>query len=486
MALRRPTTRLLLGAGLLIACGAAAAETVRSLPAELDGEELRTEPLAEHRLLRSGTDDRQRVAVTLRQDGPARILERREVGLRSEPVNLRVEGVPESLRPETLMIRGEYPLQIRSAALRTGNADREGLLRAHLGGEVALHPAAADAEPRRGTLLGVDGRDAVVQTGDGVEFIGPEGPWRLVLDSAPEDLVVEPVLDVALASRQAGRQWLELGYLADGIDWSLHYVAVLDAEGEGMDLTAWAELANRTRQSLRGVDVRLVAAANAPGSGPGPRFARLEADHGGPQREAVADQHRYRLDGPIHLDAGERRQRLFMDVEGVPVTRSYRATGRVVPGRQDGVRRVPVEQHLRFVNEEPALDGPLPAGPVRVYRRDGDGESVYIGADHIPAAPAGEAVELRPGGAFDLVVEREQRDWQRVDDDREEQRWEVRLRNAGEEAREIRVSEVLPGDWTLLDATREPDTDEGGRLEWVVTVPGGEAVTLDYHVALRR
>ncbi len=54
---------------------------------------------------------------------------------------------------------------------------------------------------------------------------------------------------------------------------------------------------------------------------------------------------------------------------------------------------------------------PLPAGRIRLYRRDSGGQMEFIGEGTIPHTPTDETVKVPVGNAFDVTGERKQTDF---------------------------------------------------------------------------
>ncbi len=72
---------------------------------------------------------------------------------------------------------------------------------------------------------------------------------------------------------------------------------------------------------------------------------------------------------------------------------------------------------MKFANSQKSgLGIPLPAGKVRVFKADVDGSLEFLGEDEIDHTPRDEEVKLYVGDAFDVVVTREQKDFNKIGD----------------------------------------------------------------------
>jgi hypothetical protein len=100
----------------------------------------------------------------------------------------------------------------------------------------------------------------------------------------------------------------------------------------------------------------------------------------------------------------------------------------------------------------------LPAGKLRFYRRDSDGQLQFVGENTIDHTPRDETIRVTTGDSFDLVGERKQTNF-RVDtgDKWIDETFEIKLRNHKKYAPvEIRMVEHLYR-WSNWDITAKSD-----------------------------
>ena len=110
--------------------------------------------------------------------------------------------------------------------------------------------------------------------------------------------------------------------------------------------------------------------------------------------------------------------------------------------------------YYKFKNEEKAgLGTPLPAGNVRVYQKDSKGGILFVGEDRIGHTPKDESVTIHIGNAFDVIAERKQTDFKKIDTHTWEMEYEITLRNHKDSAITVQVNEPIGGDWEMLDSS---------------------------------
>jgi hypothetical protein len=202
--------------------------------------------------------------------------------------------------------------------------------------------------------------------------------------------------------------------------------------------------------------------------------------------------HLYTLDRPTDIRENQTKQLRLFTADSVPVHKRL-----ILPGQSGqfrsrwGGRRepVPVPVFLELRNSKDSnLGMPLPAGVVRVYQRDSDGAQQFAGEDRIRHTPRDETITLRLGSAFDVVAERVQTDWRKINvlPYDAEAAFEIRIRNHKETDVEVTVRESLPrAEWKILQESPPGRKLDARTLEFEVRVPADGEATIRYRVALK-
>jgi hypothetical protein len=447
------------------------------------------------------------------QPGFSVVKERRRMVLREGANAIRFEDVAARIDAATVAFRsltdpaGTAVLQ-QSFEHDLASADR--ILEKHLGHGLRVRGAGSGQgiSTYEGTLVSFDAGQIVLRAADGLHSVARGSVLSITYPQLPEGLVVKPTLAWDLRASRAGEHLVEVAYETKGMSWSADYAAVLHPDDGKVDLSAWVTIRNHSGASYRDAGLKLVAgdvhrAPEAAAGGWGPRAAvemKSAADEGGFSEKAFFEYHLYTLGRRAHLpDRSLQQIELFGAVRGAPCRKVFLYDGLrgISPWHGGGVNmdqgfgqagNAKVGVFLEIENrKENGMGMPLPAGRVRVHKRDAaDGLPELVGEDAIDHTPKDERIRLKVGDAFDLVGERTQTSFEI---DHQERRVRegvaVRVRNHKEEPVEVIVAERLHRGLNAKVATKAPFEKKDARLlHFPVKVPaGGEtaiALTVTY------
>ncbi len=476
------------------------------------------------------------VAVTLYRDparregamdatdpgGYALITETRTITIPAGEHTIRFEGVAEGMFPETAIVTG-LPGGVREKNRDARLISPAGLVDAYLKrsvnirrtnrktGKVTEQKAILRAGPYGGVVL---------ETAEGVEALGCSGlPERMLFDGVPEGLAAKPTLSVQTVSDQAVTATVQLSYMAQGFDWSAHYVAEVNEDGKTLNLFAWATIANGGAQGFVAANTQAVAGEpnkednaelpsapspalklkcwplditsthprqylyNVPPSAPGAMQMRARGNENDvaegqdemiivtgslvTSQEELGDLKLYRIPEPVTISAQSQKQVAMLQKSGVAFDRIY--TTNVDPFDDDPS---PVPFLLRMKNvKEKGLGLPMPAGRVALFEPV-NGARLLVGESGIGNRAVGDDVEFRVGESPDVqlrVVRRSERE--------EDQRFTLTLTNARD--RPV-IAEIFIFD-ELANKPKGLVRKNGGWM-WRTTVPANGEAALAYEL----
>ncbi len=356
-------------------------------------------------------------------------------------------------------------------------------------------------------LIEVDGK---------MQFQMPGTPF---FPASTDGLLLKPTLRWQIESEKAQKLTAELAYITEGLNWEATYNVVTGAESasgskaaaeeEKADLVGWVTITNRAGTDFPQARIKLMAGdvakiqprAGMAINGRQIMMAEAVAVSGQVTQKAFDDYHLYDLNRTVSLANGETKQIQFLEALGVTVVRSYLYDGaateiqpyanyseRFVQDQNYGLSssntKVQVQQEIKNT-ESNRLGIPLPAGRMRLYRRDADGAMEFVGESTIGHTPVEDTVKIVSGNAFDIKGSRRQTDF-RVDTSRRnlDESFEVKLTNQKKAPVTVLVNERLyRGDnWEIEKNSVDYNKLDSQTVQFPVQVPAQGEATLTYTV----
>lgn len=367
--------------------------------------------------------------------------------------------------------------------------DPDALLNRYVGKMVTVvHPArfAGQRTTReRARLLSTNG-GIVLQYADRIET---QLRGYIVYPSAPANFRDRPTLLLDLQSSQSGPQTLDLSYLTSGMTWRADYVGALSADETHLSLRGLVTLSNTSGESYHGARLQLVAGNVNVVQPVASRYmlktiARVTSRASGmPSEENYFEYHLYTFPRRTSILNDQTKQLTLLSARDVPVRKTLELRGSPYyyqSATPDIGDRLPVGVYVSFTNRGGDLGVPLPAGVVRLYKKDSRGLSQFIGSDRIDHTPRNETVRLHLGDSFDVTARKRQTDYRQDGNCASESSYEIVLANAKSVPQDVLVVESIPGDWQIIQESAPHAKTSSSTASWTVDVPANQRRTLTY------
>lgn len=435
--------------------------------------------------------DQTGVGITIYNANLALVRDRRRVDLPQGESRLALRDVSAQIQPETALLQSVGAPQRLTLLEQNFDYDLlspQKLLQKYVGRDVDViryDPRTGERHAERARVLAVnDG--VVLRYADRIET---SVNGQLSFPSLPPDLRDRPTLVSDVENSGAGPQQIELTYLSGGLSWKADYTALLAPGDDKLDLHGLITLQNQSGTTFRNADVQLVAGdvntvqdrLRAIGAVAMSRAAPAPT----PREEALFEYHLYTLPRKTTVADNQTKQVELLNAAGVAVTKTLELRGQPYYYRQqspDLGTRLKIGTFITFHNQGGDLGIPLPAGIIRVYKRDTSGTSQFIGSDQIDHTPKGESVRLHLGDSFDVTANKKQTDFHVVDAVTFESAYQIVLRNAKKSAQTVLVVEPIPADWTVIQTSAPYTKTSSSTASWSLTVPPEGSTTLTYRV----
>lgn len=430
--------------------------------------------------------------------GYAVVRDRRTFDLKAGNNTVQVRDVARWLDTEALSAHavGDHEgTEIVSQRFEDATLSLDALVQKQIGHSVEVTTSGGAGQTTvTGTLLsnvgglsvqGADGRVTTV-----TEFS------RVTFPDLPKGLSTVPSLRWDIASKKAGAQNFEIVYPTTGLAWRANYSGWLASGGDcRVDLSGWAQIANRSGADFHGARVKLIAGEpNRVNNAPAPRAMVMKAS--APRAVTAEDSgmagdyHEYTVDALADIINGTLLRVALFAPQTIPCQRSYvfeatklRINSGMAPvtDRSYGANESsPIVSTLAF-----KTDRALPAGRLRVLENASDGSPEFVGEDNLDHTPRGETVVVQLGNAFDLRGERKQTDFQ-IDKDKRTvtETFAIHLVNAGAAPQDVVVREHLYrwSQWSIPASSVKYEKHNADTIDFKVDVPAKGNANLTYTV----
>jgi len=457
-----------------------------------------TRPIDNAREQSTSLNDQTDLAVTVYNSNIALVRDLRQVSLPSGTFRLKLMDIAATVNPATVHFRSinePEKLGVLEQNYEYDLLEPAKLLNKYVGKEVTLVRSYKD----NGTTKHEEIKAMLLANNNGpVWKIGNDIVTGLNAESyrfpeVPPNLYDRPTLLMLLDNSGSHRQQVETSYLASNLSWNADYVLTVARDDKSADLDGWVTVVNNSGTTFRNARLQLVAGElnrlPAPAkamamdrnavvvSGAAAQFAQ----------ENFSEYHLYTLGRKTTVEDKETKQISLLEGSGVPVEKLFVVNGQSFyyhnqqnPGSP---LKDPVMVFYKFKNEQKAgLGIPLPAGNIRVYQKDSKGGLLFAGEDHIDHTPKDETVSVHIGNAFDVVAERKQTDYKRIDTHTWEMQFEIALRNHKDVPVTVEVNEPIGDDWEMLSSNYKYTKTAAWAAQFQVPVAANDTSVLKYRI----
>ena len=447
--------------------------------------------------------DRQSVNITVYNSNLGLVRETRRLTLPPGLIALRFADVTAQIRPETVhlaSLTAPASLRILEQNYQYDLLNPGKLLDKFVGKEITLvmrrfQNNTESFEPVQATLLSNNGGQ--VWRINGQIVINPTNITEMRFPDLPKNLVATPTLVWDLENRESGSQNVEASYLTAGMNWRADYVLLVNADDTKGDLQGWVTLTNASGATFEDARLQLVAGdvnrvsndrLDMLASGMARKSIESESQF---QEQGFFEYHMYTLQRPTTIRDNETKQVSLLEAAGFEVKKEFVLNGQHYyytnynsPGQ---AIKEKVGVYMQFRNsQQNKLGMPLPAGTIRLYKKDDKGNQQFIGEDKIDHTPKDEDVRVKVGDAFDIVAERKQTDYKVIASGHMyEYAYEIKIRNHKDGPVSVVVNEPIGGDWEMVSSTFEAKKTAAFAAQFNVSVAKDGEATLAYRVRVR-
>lgn len=334
-------------------------------------------------------------------------------------------------------------------------------------------------------------------------------PGTPLFPATTNGLLLKPTLRWQISADRAASFPAELSYVTGGFTWSATYNLVANSGTGGsatepMDIVGWITMQNNCGVDFPAASIKLIAGNVAKIQNVGMAAmggiakAYDQAQSVQVTQENFDDFHLYDLNRTTSLHNGETKQVEFLTANAVPVTRRYEfepsaafapyyALGSAYTESTYGTgsnNRVMVVNE--FTNSTTNHLGiPLPAGRLRLYRRDKSGAMQFAGEASIEHTPRNEKIRFVTGDAFDITARRIQTNFHISTINRfMDESFSIEVKNQKDQLVTVHLIEHLyrAANWEITEKSAAYTKRDSSTIELPVEIKPESSTTVTYTV----
>ena len=390
------------------------------------------------------------LTVTVYNDGRGLVKDVRELNFKRGSDTVKITDVaaaldPTSVRFEPLAKKNDIDLLEQNFEFDLVGSEK--LLNKYLDKTIDL--VTKDQKVFSGKLLSYTGGNYVLDVPNGgIRMVNASEVVNISMPELPAGFYTRPTLVWLFNSRYSGKEKCQVSYLTGNLGWHAEYVALVNPTDDRLSLSGWVSIDNRSGGTYPQAKLKLVAGQlQRAREARVPKVAYMRtgvaAEEAAPfEEKSFFEYHLYTLAFPTTLANNQIKQVSLFEPAETPVKKNF-----IYDPDQDATKASVV---LEFKNsKEAGLGMALPAGVVRMMKRDTDGSIELIGEDNLEHTPKDELVKLTVGKAFDIACEQVQKDRRQISNKVWEEDWEILVRNHKTEPVTVRVVKQFWGFWDI-------------------------------------
>jgi hypothetical protein len=419
--------------------------------------------------------------------------------------------VTSQLEPDSVVLRdpsGKLALRVTEQNYDAGLVSQEWMLEKYEGKTIQFQWS--PGQTVEGKIIRA-GQQPLIEVKGVMQFQLPGTP---LFPAATDGLLLKPTLRWVVYSPKPAHVDAELAYITHGMNWQATYNVVVpetnDMNGlERGEVVGWITIQNNSGTEFPEASIKLMAgdvaklrnlqAVSLPIDGRMySQTVDVVAAAPGVTQKAFDNFHLYDLNRTVTLRSGETKQVEFLQATNVEMIRVYEYDGsaqRIFPMGvgyhndsasfgTESLKKVTVQEEISN-SEANHLGIPIPAGRIRLYRRDAGGQMEFVGENLIGHTPAKETLRLAVGSAFDVTGERKQTDFH-VDSRAHtiDESYEINLKNQKEVPVTVKVIEHFNRghNWELKEKPSQFAKRDSNTIEIPVIVYPHSEAKLSYSV----
>ena len=331
----------------------------------------------------------------------------------------------------------------------------------------------------------------VLQFGYGVEF---DYPGRIIWDNIPVNMRSKPSLSLNVFAQENADKTLNLMYLTGGLLWKVNYVAEFLTERD-MKLKSWVSISNNSGIDFANANVQLVAGDANVTRRENVQPMMLKASRGETLSanssiadEAVGEYYTYVLPEKISIANNQTKQISLLTKDDIKYQKEYHFLSPLYLGydvNSMDFKKQNTDVVIKlFNNTDVNLGQPLPAGMIRFYDYDSNGNMLFVGENNFWQMAVGEEAEIKIAKSFDVVVSGKIVEVKKIAENTFEAEVNISVMNAKKSSVKVDFKQNIFDDWSIVSENLKGTKLDANTMHWNIEVPSMGSSVLNFKVRI--
>lgn len=472
----------------------------------LTGTILSSNVWAKEQILLKNTDSK--LSLSIYNQNLALVKDVRPAEIKAGLFEVVFDGVAQQIQPETAMLYGQ-DLKVLEQNYSYNLITYNNLLKKLIGQEVTTvrqNRQTGENIFEKAQLIGLTYDKPVLRFSYGIET---DFEGKVVFNNIPADVSDKPTLTAKINNKKSGSKNLFLAYLTGGLSWKTDYVATISSKDK-LDLTGWVTINNNSGVDYNNAKIQLVAGdVNVVRNAVQPRIlmakmAMSMADNGMESAagnsvipEQISNYELYTLPAITSIKDNQTKQVGLIEKNAVSYSKEFNFSSPLYFGGNYEFEKMHPSITYVLENVKAANLGiSLPAGIMRFYENDKNGNLQFIGSTNIGNTAKDETLRLDLGNAFNLTLKGKVSKVTEKEVARKPQNScyqvkvlktymaEITISNADTQENSVIVSQNFPDNYKIVKESLKGEEKTGRIRQWKLKTPADGKSVLTYTVEI--
>ena len=372
---------------------------------------------------------------------------------------------------------------------------------------VRINPETGENIYEKATLIGSANGRPILRFSYGIDS---DYPGRVVFNYVPAGMSNQPTLTAKLKSRESGNRNLYLAYLTGGLSWKTDYVANVRSK-TSLDLTGWVTITNNSGIDYNQAKIQLIAGdvnivrpmMTRAYAAKGMRLMAMNAaatdnmvmEEVNITPENINSYELYTLPNMTTIKDKQNKQIALIEKNDVKYEREFNLNVPIYFGSYSQNEFEKQHPQITYVIKnvpDSNLGISLPAGTVRFYENDKNGNLQFIGSNNINNTAKEDTLRLNLGNAFNISVsgkvkQIKERELNRKPSNQcynvktlKSYEIELTINNAEDSENKVVISQNFPQDYKITEENFKSIEKNATLRQWEISVKPNNKTQLKY------